>query len=540
MGLDAQSDRIPIVPRDERTTQLEALNEVARIATLDLELRPMLQRITDTLAAKFGWEFVALTTIDRDYDRFVCEAVTSAAATEIRVGYTRSLGSGVVGEVASSGEPIVIDDVRQHANYIDTMPEARSEICVPIKHQDRIVAILNVESTRPAAFHGQMSLLLTMADQIAGAIACGEMYEELGERARLMQMMSELSRTALEGIDLTELLNRSVQYMHVRFPLEIASVLMYDRATNELVQTASIGECTMANGARLALTSGIVGRCFRTGERQLVHDVATDDDYIAVNPRVSSELSLPIRFHGEIVGVMNLESASPEVFNRTTVAAFQAFADQISGAIHLASMNEQLTETGRLLQQRTHDLEEANGRLASMIETLQRISSQDGLTGVSNRRHFDETLLAEWRRALRRQSPVSLLMLDIDYFKSFNDHAGHQAGDVCLRRVADTLAKSVTRAADLVSRYGGEEFAVLLPETGSDAAERVANGLRDKIEAMRISHPAAPSGVLTVSIGVATSIPPRENNGPEILVRRADSALYDAKRSGRNCVRVSA
>lgn len=539
MGVDAQPERIVSVPRDVHTTQLEALNEVARIATLDLALRPMLQRITDTLGAKFDWEFVALTTIDREHGRFVCEAVTSSVPSDIQVGYSRELGSGVVGEVAASGEPILIDDVRSHLNYIETMAGASSEICVPIKHHGQIVAILNVESTRHAAFHGQLPLLLTMADQIAGAIACGQMYEELGERARLMQMMSELSRTALEGIDLKELLDRSVSYIRERFPLELASVMMYDAATEQLVQAVASGECSMRNGERLALTGSIVGRCFLSGEKQLVFDVAQEPDYIRVNARATSELALPIRFHGEIVGVMNLESATPDVFSRTTVAAFEAFADQISGAIHLASMNDQLTETSRLLQQRTSDLEEANGRLASMIETLQRISSQDGLTGVSNRRHFDETLLTEWRRAARRQSPVSLLMLDIDYFKAFNDEAGHQAGDVCLRRVADTLEKSVTRAADLVSRYGGEEFAVLLPETGPDAAERVASGLRDKIEALRIVHPAAPSGVLTVSIGVATTVPPRDSAGPEILVRRADNALYEAKRGGRNCVRVS-
>lgn len=156
---------------DPRTAQLEILNEVARIATLDLEVRPMLQRITDALASKFGWEFVALVTIDAERGAFVCEAVTSVVATEVHVGYTRPLGSGVVGQVAATGKPELIDDVRTYPNYVETLPAAQSELCVPVRHHDRIVAVLNLESRRLAAFHGELPLLTGVANQIAGAIA---------------------------------------------------------------------------------------------------------------------------------------------------------------------------------------------------------------------------------------------------------------------------------------------------------------------------------------------------------------------------------
>jgi len=121
---------------------IEVLNEVARIATLDLELRPMLQRITDTLAAKFDWEFVALVSIDLERGTFVCEALTTSAETSVYVGYGRQLGSGVVGEVAEAGKSMLIDDVDFYPNYVETMPGARSELCVPVKHHGRIVAVL--------------------------------------------------------------------------------------------------------------------------------------------------------------------------------------------------------------------------------------------------------------------------------------------------------------------------------------------------------------------------------------------------------------
>jgi len=218
------------------------------------------------------------------------------------------------------------------------------------------------------------------------------------------------------------------------------------------------------------------------------------------------------------------------------VLALEAFADQVAGAIHLASVNERAAEASRQLEQKSHALEQANEHLAAAIETLHRISTQDGLTGVSNRRHFDEALSLEWRRAARSRATLSLLMLDIDYFKAFNDAAGHQAGDDCLRRVAQALRENLHRAADLVARYGGEEFAILLPETDAGRALMIAELLRERIESLAIAHPAAPANRVTVSIGVASVIPPRDGANAGDFIRCADDALYDAKRAGRNRV----
>ncbi|HUP59337.1 MAG TPA: diguanylate cyclase [Thermoanaerobaculia bacterium] len=537
--MDIQPERLRVTTpagADPRTAQLETLNEVARIATLDLELRPMLQRITDTLAQKFDWQFVALMTVDRERNAFRCEAVTSTVETSVYVGYGRTLGSGVVGQVAASCEPVLIDDVRTWPNYVETMPGAMSELCVPVKHHGRLVAILNLESTRHGAFHGQLPLLVTVGDQIAGAIACAQLYEELRQRARLMEMMSEVSRTALDATDLRELLDRIVRYIHDHFPLEIAAIVMYESSRREFVQTASAGDIFVAPATRWTIDDGIIGRCIRTRQTQIVPDVAADAEYLKVNARVRSEVVIPIRFRDSLVGVLNLESALPDAFSPANVLAFEAFADQVAGAIHLASMYDRLAETTVQLEQKTRDLEQANAHLANAIETLHRISTQDGLTGVSNRRHFDETIGLEWRRAARSRDPLSLLMLDIDYFKAFNDSVGHQAGDDTLRRVAQTLRSSVHRAADLVARYGGEEFAILLPETDGEHAVKIAEALREQIESLGIDHHEAPLGRVTVSIGVASLIPPRDGSNVEEFVHYADSALYEAKRQGRNRV----
>jgi len=189
-------------------------------------------------------------------------------------------------------------------------------------------------------------------------------------------------------------------------------------------------------------------------------------------------------------------------------------------------------ELTHLVAERTKQLEEANA-------ILRQLSSQDGLTGIANRRHFDEELSREWRRAIRSHEPLSLLMLDIDSFKSYNDLYGHQQGDDCLRRVASALGELLKRPRDLPARYGGEEFAVILPATDPRGAARVAETLRAGIEAMKIPHAkAAGTGIVTTSIGVSGTFS-CETDEPSSLISRADEALYRAKQAGRNRVCVS-
>jgi diguanylate cyclase (GGDEF)-like protein len=171
-------------------------------------------------------------------------------------------------------------------------------------------------------------------------------------------------------------------------------------------------------------------------------------------------------------------------------------------------------------------LERANVRLA-------HLSTTDGLTRIANRRQFDQTLLTEWQRSARSQQPLSLLMVDIDHFKRYNDHYGHLSGDDCLRRVAQILGSCVMRSGELVARYGGEEFALLLPGIDVDEANTVAMRCNDEIQKARISHDNSPdSPWLGISIGVATATATQDSL-PESLVERADIALYRAKDSGR-------
>jgi diguanylate cyclase (GGDEF)-like protein len=186
-------------------------------------------------------------------------------------------------------------------------------------------------------------------------------------------------------------------------------------------------------------------------------------------------------------------------------------------------------ELQELVNDRTALLEQANFQ-------LKKLADSDGLTGIANHRRFHELLFEEWRRSVRTRTPVSLAMVDIDFFKLYNDSLGHQAGDECLRQVAQRLSSIPGRAGDLVARYGGEEFAVLLSSTDAAGGERISEELREAIESMKIPHPASPiSAFVTCSVGLGTAYPSSELF-PSELVRWADVALYRAKQSGRNGV----
>ena len=165
---------------------------------------------------------------------------------------------------------------------------------------------------------------------------------------------------------------------------------------------------------------------------------------------------------------------------------------------------------------------------------LRNLAGLDGLTGIANRRSFDEVLQREWRRSTRTRAPLSLLMIDLDHFKQFNDNFGHAGGDQCLTTVANVIANSAHRPGDFPARYGGEEFAVVLPETDAEGAANVAEYLRKTVEEMGIRHPGnSASPFVTASIGTATAVPCAQQKAKEIL-SSADLALYRAKDLGRN------
>ncbi len=529
----------PVAPpaageRDRSARTMALLNELARVASDGLALGPILHRITDTLRETLDWDHVTFARVDRERGHIVCEAVSSRLDSEVTVGDTRPLGRGVVGQVAATGVGLVVDDVAKFPGYEPVAAGVRCEVCVPIEHGGEVVAVLNFEDRRPREVRSEMPLLEAVARQIGGAIANARLHEEVWRRAQQLELASELARSALEAEELEPLLKRVAERLRERFGFLLCSVYLVDQRSSKLDLQAIATRRPLAVAAPATLSSnrGIVGRAFQLRRAQLVLDVRSDPDYLQVFGDVSSELALPILFQGRTLGVLNFENDRPQAFSEETVSLLQMITDQIAGVVHLAAMNQRLSEMA-------DELATANRRLHEMNRTLEELSAVDSLTGLANRRQFDRLLDLEWRRAIRGGSPLSLLFIDIDFFKRYNDTHGHLRGDAVLAEVAALLSAAFTRAGDLIARYGGEEFAALLPNTALEAAAELAEQARARVEARGIAHPASEAArVVTVSVGVATAVPDAWRL-PSALVERSDRALYLAKASGRNCLRTA-
>jgi diguanylate cyclase (GGDEF)-like protein len=346
-------------------------------------------------------------------------------------------------------------------------------------------------------------------------------WEAEGTSARaatLAGILARVSREALQGEGLDAVLQQIVDCLVRSLPIPLASIILLDDDGTRFVQEVWAGDLDL-NEPEIAtgwpVTKGAAGRCARTGQAQLIVDVEHDPDYVAGNSEVRSEYLVPIRHRQRMHGVLNIESRDAEFFTADVCAVFDAIADQVAGAVHLARI--------------AGELEVANRKLA-------QLSMSDGLTGIANRRCFDGRLANDWARLARDGRPLALLLVDADSFKPLNDACGHLHGDECLRELARICASFVDDDGDLVARFGGEELVLLLPGRDQQAAHAVGERLRRKVEAASMPHPTSTIAPhVTVSVGVG-AMQPDAALLPEALVDAADRALYVAKARGRNCV----
>ncbi len=290
-------------------------------------------------------------------------------------------------------------------------------------------------------------------------------------------------------------------------------------------------EIKIGTGYSAPIASTSLGGILETGKPRIINDLAS---YLERHPRsdatravveegMRASMTVPLRAMGHEVGFLFFSSQTPGVYSEKHARLLARISGQLSLAIEKSRLYDRLLETTKLL-------EEAN-------ERLERAASTDALTGIANRRVFDERLDVEWRRCRRNGQPLSVLMIDIDHFKRLNDLHGHVAGDDCLRAVATTLSKTLVRAADLVARYGGDEFAAILPETATDEAVKLANELRLTVGKLELEK-LGPATKFTISVGVATEVPTEERSEGD-LIRSADANLYIAKNEGRDMVHTN-
>lgn len=350
-------------------------------------------------------------------------------------------------------------------------------------------------------------------------------------RTQELRSLGSLTEKINTAVRLEEVLKYVWDSFRMIVPYNRIGFAEYDpeaRAVRAVWARSDASEIKIGTGYSAAIDSTSLGRILETGEPRVIGDLEhyleghpdSEATRAIVDEGMRSSMTVPLVAMGREVGFLFFSSQERHAYDNAHTRLLGRISAQLSLAIEKSRLYDSLLETTRLL-------EEANSRLKLEAST-------DGLTEVANRRVFDERLELEWRRCGRSRQPLSLLMIDIDHFKQFNDLHGHLAGDQCLRATAETMSATIARAADLVARYGGDEFVAILPETPEKRATDLAEELRRRIEELKIGDPPLPAAI-TVSIGVATEVP-NEDRSAANLVRRADAGLYTAKKQGRNLV----
>lgn len=470
----------------------------AVLSTFDLDevLNQMLTIVRDYFHLRSG----AILLLDRETKMLTVRAAFNPEGTECGLG-SIPVGKGITGTAAKVKRPIYAPDVRKDPRYIPGDPDTKSEVAVPLIVQDQVVGVLDCQSDQLAAFDNETVDLLTLfATNAAIALQNTELYAREQRRATQLQAINTIAKQTTAVLELPELLETLCTLVPKSFPVDHVAVFLLD-PDNRLVLRREKGKltCRIREGDPLPVQPGYTDTALTTGQAIVAIDL---DDELGCCENTKSEVCLPLVSFGQKVGLLICSSAAKEAFHKSDVQSLESMADIVATAI----------------------------QNASYIEKVRMLANLDGLTGIYNRRSFEIKITDKISEASRYGGGLSLLMLDIDKFKSINDEYGHLLGDEVLRQVS-TILKQNLRKVDLLCRYGGEEFVVIAPATTGHNAVGLANKLRKAIA--QYPFPGIPRPV-TISVGVADF--PVHGESRDDLVRSADAALYRAKQQGRNRV----
>jgi diguanylate cyclase (GGDEF)-like protein len=351
-------------------------------------------------------------------------------------------------------------------------------------------------------------------------------YEALKQKLLLQvrreQLLGDILRRIRQSLNLEEILQSTADEVQKFLRADRVVLFQFDPQWNGTIAVEAVADVQFS---MLGIT--IDEPCFRDryvqyyrqGRMRAIDDI----DQAGISPchynllsqyQVRANLVVPVIYSDRLWGlVIAHHCTGPRVWKQSEIRLLAQLADQVAIAIYQG---------------------ELYSRLAAANQELQELSARDALTGLANRRQFDQVMQQEWQRLTRMGQPLALLLVDVDFFKPYNDTYGHPAGDACLQHIAKILASSLHRSGDLGARYGGEEFALVLPNTPIAGAEQVAENVRQAVHAAQIPHTqSAIASHVTLSIGIGVMVPTLQS-APEALIHAADQALYQAKHQGRD------
>ena len=518
-----------------RVKQLTVLHEVALVSTQVDTIDKLIERVTAIIGKNlFPDNFGILLTNEEKGVLHPHPSYRFVSAKDL-IPTDIPLGQGITGQVAQTGRPIRIGNIAGIQNYLNVDRETSSELCVPIKLKDRVLGVINTESTRPHAFSMDDELLLgTLAGQLATAIeqlrtaeAERQWLDQLAHSNGLIYALAHITthiEKALSKEEIIQTLGKELKKIDLTCVMAV-----YDKERSLFTINYTSIESKVLEQMENSLGFPLIECTFSLEKLNLTLKI--DDTLrpaVVTNPEDEIQLLFAQRREKGISEI--LQGLWPEaellrlplVFEETLLGILWLWGKSITKA-DLPIMSIFAKQIGTSLER------------ARLFQEVQSLALTDPLTGLQNRRSLFELGRIEFSRAQRMNRPFCCMMLDIDHFKQINDNYGHAIGDQVLQEFAERSKRSV-REVDLVGRYGGEEIVIFLPETDSETAMHAAERLRASIEKtpMKVSNQELN---VTVSIGVSK----KDENTLELetLIARADQAMYIAKHKGRNRVAIS-
>jgi diguanylate cyclase (GGDEF)-like protein len=486
-----------------RTKEYELLTEIGKAISSRLDQDEILRAIQIELGQIFDTSHFYIAFQEGEEIRFELEVRDNRVLPK----RTRELRNAFTEHVIRSGEPLLIRSELEKTRKglgISHVPQrpAKCLIAAPIFLGNKPTGIMvAMHPDREFVFEQRdLDVLVTAAGQASVAVENARLFAEEQRRSRQLAFLNNVSRTAISSDDPVHMLSQIASEIQKNFSFDHIGIGLLDYGTKEIEIKAEAGVTAHAMGRRIPLGAGILGRVARTGERALVQN-ALPGNLTGILHDSRAVLCIPITYGESLLGVLNIESRSENAFSPQDVLILNTLADLLATALHNAFV----------------------------FQKLQQQSITDGLTGIKTRRFFWEALSAEWKRASRSGRPFSVVLIDLDKFKEVNDTMGHFEGDLVLARVGRLLEQK-SRQSNVVARYGGDEFIVLMPETGAEQAQVLAERLRQWLA----SDPMLGEHHVTGSFGVASF--PMHGFSIEDIIRVADAGMYVSKRSGGNLV----
>ena len=489
-----------------RTKEYELLTEIGQAISSHLDQDDVLRTVQVELGQIFDTSTFYIAFQEEDEIRFELEVEGGVIFPK----RSRKVSNGLTEYIIRTGEPLLIatdlEEVRSKlgVDFIPVRP-ARSFCAVPIFLGGKPAGVMAALSTeRDSQFQPRdLEVMQTAARQLGIAIENARLFAEEQRRARHLAFLNNISKLAISSEDAAQMMANIVREIQKNFRYDHIGIGIMDYATKDIEIKAEAGTTSQTLGRRIAVGSGVLGKVARTGVSALVQN-AGPGQLAGVLPESRAVLCLPISYGETLLGVLNVESRDENAFAPQDVLILNTLADLLATALHNSFV----------------------------FQKLQQQSITDGLTGIKTRRFFWEALSSEWRRASRSGRPFSVVLIDLDKFKEVNDSLGHLEGDMVLARVGRLLEQKC-RQSNVVARYGGDEFIILMPETGIEQAQALAERLRLWLA----TDPMLEEHHITGSFGVASF--PVHGFSMEDLIRVADAGMYVSKHAGGNQVSTS-